>query len=154
MKKRIFIFLMLVITISINILNISVFATDKSIIETVPIIHISGSEDILILTEDDIISGSNHTLALSDDKGFYENRKIEPFSYVATYQKTITIFAIHEDLNPSFSDWPQSVWYTETSPAGNNRASGDLYLTSVTRRPGVGSQWDLTYSGTLSYLHP
>lgn len=98
-------------------------------------------------------NSNNYAIALSNDNDFNENGKIEPFSYVVTYKKTITITAIHEDPNPSFSDWPQLVWYTEASPVGN-RASGDLYLTNVTRIPGTGSQWYLTHSGTLSYLRP
>ncbi len=152
MRKKISV-INLIIVILVLILTTPVFAIDQNIVDNTPTIHISGPKDILVLTEDDIVNGYNFIIPPYFNENLDENEIIEPFSYGATYKKTITIFAIHEYPNPSFEDWPQSVWYTETSPVGNT-ASGDLYLTNVTRVPGQGSQWHLTYSGTLSYLHP
>ncbi len=125
----------------------SIYANEVEKYEDNPTIFISGKDDILLITEDNVISN------IEEDYNNIFNNTIQPMSYVVTYKKTITIFAIHELSNPGFSDWPQTVWYIEESPIGTT-ASGDLFLKKIEKIPGQGSQWYLTYSGTLSYLHP
>ena len=78
---------------------------------------------------------------------------ISPYAVWVTYDKTVILMNVHELMDPSLSDWPQTIYYTEPNPLGyGDDAWGTLYLKSAERIPGSISAWYLTYEGEMGYF--
>lgn len=88
-----------------------------------------------VITDKDIISG--YEVRISRDQ--------------RSYWKSVTLRSVHDKMDPTLEDWPQTVYYSEPNPYAPGNAQGTLHLQSMSKVPGSISSWNLTYTGYMFY---